>query len=40
VFLEAGNMRNGEDAGLLSDDRFQETIARAIVEAVTGFLSS
>jgi len=38
VFLEAGNMRNVEDAALLGDAEFQQSIAEAIAEAVVTFL--
>lgn len=40
VFLEAGNMRNVEDASMLRDTEFQEAIARAIVEAISAFLGA
>ena len=39
VLLEAGNMRNATDAALLTDPEFQQTIAAAIVAALTEFLS-
>lgn len=38
VFLEAGNMRNPADAGLLTDADFWEAIADAISTALVGFL--
>jgi len=40
VFLEAGNMRNVEDAALLGDADFQQLIAEAITEAVVTFLET
>lgn len=40
VFLEAGNMRNVEDAALLQDAAFQEAIAQAIAEAVVVFMGA
>lgn len=40
VFLEAGNMRNAEDALLLRDPEFQVSIAEAIVETIVAFLVS
>lgn len=40
VFLEAGNMRNPEDASLLEGPEFQDEIARAIAEAVLEFVTS
>lgn len=40
VFLEAGNMRNVEDASMLRDTGFQEAVARAIVEAISTFLGA
>jgi N-acetylmuramoyl-L-alanine amidase len=40
VFLEAGNMRNVEDAALLQDAEFQQSIAEAIAEAVVTFLET
>lgn len=39
VFLETGNMRNDEDAALLTDPGFQLDVARAIVRALVDFLS-
>lgn len=39
IFLEAGNMRNETDAGLLADPTFQETAARAIVEGLITYLA-
>jgi N-acetylmuramoyl-L-alanine amidase len=38
VFLEAGNMRNTDDAALLTDPDFQEAIADAIVTGLIQFL--
>ncbi|CAN5863001.1 N-acetylmuramoyl-L-alanine amidase [soil metagenome] len=38
VFLEAGNMRNGEDLELLKSAEFQQAIAEAIVAALAEFL--
>ncbi|MDH3731392.1 MAG: N-acetylmuramoyl-L-alanine amidase, partial [Acidimicrobiia bacterium] len=38
VFLEAGNMRNEDDAVLLVDPRFHQQIADAIAGAVVVFL--
>lgn len=38
VFLEAGNMRNPTDAGLLTDAGFREEAARAITTALVEFL--
>ena len=38
VFLEAGNMRNGSDAALLTDPAFRARIADAIVRALLDFL--
>jgi N-acetylmuramoyl-L-alanine amidase len=40
VFLEAGNMRNTEDAALLEDAEFQKSIAEAITEAIVAFLNT
>ena len=40
VFLEAGNMRNVEDAALLQDAAFQDAIAQAIAEAVVVFMGA
>lgn len=40
VFLEAGNMRNGADAALLSDPAFRQTIAVALAETVSSYLQS
>lgn len=39
VFLETGNMRNTEDAALLTDPAYQETAADAIVSALIRFLT-
>lgn len=39
VFLEAGNMRNAQDAALLKDPSFQAEIAGAIAGALIEFLS-
>lgn len=39
VFLEAGNMRNAEDAALLADPEFRSMIAEAIEAALVRFLS-
>jgi N-acetylmuramoyl-L-alanine amidase len=38
VFLEAGNMRNAVDAGLLTDPAHQQRIAEAIAAAVVAYL--
>lgn len=38
VFLEAGNMRNAVDAGLLTDPSHQQRIADAIAAAVVAYL--
>lgn len=38
IFLEAGNMRNSEDAELLSDEEWQDQAAEAVAEGVAGFL--
>ena len=40
VFLEAGNMRNVDDAALLQDSEFQQSIAEAIAAAVVTFLET
>lgn len=39
VFLESGNMRNPVDAALLVDPEFQMSLAVAIAEALTAFLT-
>lgn len=39
VFLEAGNMRNDQDAALLIDPAFQALITQAIYDALVEFLS-
>ncbi|MGB8362559.1 MAG: N-acetylmuramoyl-L-alanine amidase [Acidimicrobiia bacterium] len=38
VFLETGNMRNAEDAALLTDPRFRDAAAAAITSALVRFL--
>ena len=39
LLLETGNMRNHEDADLLTSDRFQRDVAQAILEAMVAFLA-
>ncbi len=39
VFLETGNMRNTDDAALLTDPAFRDTAADAIVSALVQFLT-
>jgi hypothetical protein len=39
LLLETGNMRNQEDADLLTSDRFQRDVAQAILEAMVAFLA-
>ncbi|MFF8811877.1 N-acetylmuramoyl-L-alanine amidase [Streptomyces pactum] len=38
VFIECGNMRDSEDAALLTDARWRERAARGIADGVTDFL--
>jgi N-acetylmuramoyl-L-alanine amidase len=38
VLIECGNMRNAEDAGLLTSARFQRQVAAALTAAITEFL--
>ncbi|WP_236538768.1 N-acetylmuramoyl-L-alanine amidase [Spiractinospora alimapuensis] len=38
VFLEAGNMRNAEDAALLSDPDWREDAAAGVAEGIAAFL--
>jgi N-acetylmuramoyl-L-alanine amidase len=40
VFLETGNMRNVDDVAVLNSEPGRATIARAVVEAVTRYLSA
>lgn len=39
LLLETGNMRNTEDADLLTSDRFQRRVAQAILDAMVSFLA-
>ncbi|WP_432509902.1 N-acetylmuramoyl-L-alanine amidase [Kineococcus sp. SYSU DK001] len=39
VLLESANMRNAEDAALLSDPAFRQTAARGIADGVSAFLA-
>ena len=39
LLLETGNMRNHDDADLLTSDRFQRDVAEAILEAMVAFLA-
>jgi N-acetylmuramoyl-L-alanine amidase len=39
VFVETGNMRNGEDARLLESGAFRERIARALATGIARFLA-
>lgn len=39
LLLETGNMRNQEEADLLTSDRFQRDVAQAILEAMVAFLA-
>jgi N-acetylmuramoyl-L-alanine amidase len=39
VFVEAGNMRNGRDAALLSSPRFRQRIAEALARGLDAFLA-
>uniref|UniRef100_UPI0030F4B27F N-acetylmuramoyl-L-alanine amidase n=1 Tax=Streptomyces sp. GSL17-111 TaxID=3121596 RepID=UPI0030F4B27F len=40
VFLECGNMRNAQDAALLTDDAWRDRAARGITEGLTEFLTA
>lgn len=39
VFVEAGNMRNGSDAALLSDPRFRQRVADSLARGLRRFLA-
>ncbi len=39
VLLESGNMRNRTDARILTSDRFQRQLARALTDAIEAFLA-
>jgi N-acetylmuramoyl-L-alanine amidase len=39
VLLESGNMRNKTDARMLTSDRFQRQLARALTDAIENFLA-